>query len=284
MSKIAIYGALLGAISLAAQDPGADAKQLAKKIQDEASAKILDSVMIEGRTVKNAPYSATAVTEMTQTLGDGNRINNTSSTTIYRDGQGRERREMANGREISISDPVEGVSYVLNTSEKVARKDGRRVVRIMSDGPGQVTATGGGDRGVATTENRVIVMNSPGSGPETLFFSAKEALSSKNQVKTEDLGTQTIEGVQAQGTRTTITIPEGQIGNEKPIITVSERWYSPELQVVVKSTRDDPRMGKSTYTLTNINRSEPSPTLFQVPPDYTVTDMGVIRRDREERQ
>lgn len=279
MTKIAIYGALLRAISLAAQDPGADAKQLAKKIQDETTAKILDSVMIEGRTVKNAPYSATAVSESVQTLSDSNRITNTSSTTIYRDGQGRERREMDNGREIAITDPVENVSYTLIPSEKVARKDGRHVVRITTDGP-----AGGGTRGIATTENRVIIMNSPGSGPETFFFATKDSLSSKNQVKTEDLGTQTIEGVQAQGTRTTVTIPAGAIGNDKPIVTVSERWYSPELQVVVKNTRDDPRMGKSTYTLTNINRSEPSPTLFQVPSDYTVTDMGVIRRDREEQQ
>jgi hypothetical protein len=110
-----------------------------------------------------------------------------------------------------------------------------------------------------------------GSGPETFVFN--EERSSKADSKVEHLGTQMIEGVAAEGTRTTVTIPAGQIGNELPIVTVNERWYSPDLQVVVKNTRSDPRTGTSTYTLTNINRSEPLPSLFQVPPDYTTIDM-----------
>jgi hypothetical protein len=89
-------------------------------------------------------------------------------------------------------------------------------------------------------------------------------------VKKEDLGTQTIGGVAAQGTRYTRTIPAGQIGNDKPISIVNERWFSTDLQVVVKSTRTDPRFGSTTYTLTNIQRQEPAATLFAVPSDYTV--------------
>ncbi len=90
--------------------------------------------------------------------------------------------------------------------------------------------------------------------------------------KVENLGPSTIEGVQAEGTRTTVTIPAGQIGNERDINIVSERWYSPELQVVLLSKHSDPRMGESVYKLTNINRSEPLPSMFQVPPDYSVVD------------
>lgn len=83
---------------------------------------------------------------------------------------------------------------------------------------------------------------------------------------------QTFEGVAAEGTRTTVTIPAGQIGNEQPIVTVSERWYSPDLQVTVMTTRSDPRTGTTTYKLTNVNRSEPAPSLFQVPADYKIDD------------
>ena len=91
-------------------------------------------------------------------------------------------------------------------------------------------------------------------------------------MKTESLGSQIIEGVKADGTRTTITIPAGAVGNERPIEIVSERWYSPDLQTVVKSTHNDPRMEETVYRLININRSEPPQALFVVPADYTVTD------------
>src|SRR5215510_12425061 len=98
------------------------------------------------------------------------------------------------------------------------------------------------------------------------------AWTSDAEVNHEQLGTQTIEGLAAEGTRVTFTIPAGKIGNERPIVTVNERWYSPELQAVVMSKNSDPRMGETTYRLTNIVRSEPDPSLFQVPSDYTVKD------------
>src|SRR6266550_1451990 len=93
-------------------------------------------------------------------------------------------------------------------------------------------------------------------------------------LKKEDLGTQTIAGVSAQGTRITHTVPAGQIGNEKAITIVSEHWYSNDLQTVVMSKRSDPRFGDTTYTLTNIQRSAPAATRFAVPSDYQVTQGG----------
>jgi hypothetical protein len=79
--------------------------------------------------------------------------------------------------------------------------------------------------------------------------------------------------LQAEGTRITTTIPAGDIGNEQPIQIVDERWYSPELQVVVMTRHSDPRFGETTYRLTNIQRGEPSASLFQVPSDYTVKEV-----------
>jgi len=81
-------------------------------------------------------------------------------------------------------------------------------------------------------------------------------------VKKESLGTQAINGVNAEGTRITHTVPAGQIGNDKPIQIVFERWYSPDLQIVVKSTRNDPRFGTTTYALSNVQRTEPAAALF----------------------
>jgi hypothetical protein len=94
----------------------------------------------------------------------------------------------------------------------------------------------------------------------------------EGEVNTESLGRQTIEGVEADGQRVTVTIQAGKIGNERPIVTVNERWYSPELQTVVLSKNSDPRIGETTYKLTNIDRNEPDPSLFQVPADYTVEE------------
>ena len=90
----------------------------------------------------------------------------------------------------------------------------------------------------------------------------------------ERLGKQSIEGVEVEGTRSTVTIPAGQIGNEQPIRIVSERWYSPDLKVLVMSRQSDPRFGETTYRLTSIVRAEPAPELFEVPADFTVVEPG----------
>ena len=92
------------------------------------------------------------------------------------------------------------------------------------------------------------------------------------QVSTEDLGSETMQGVTVTGTRTTRTIPVGQIGNDAPISIVTEVWMSPELKTVVYSKRSDPRMGVQTFQLTNITRGEPDPSLFTVPAGFSITD------------
>lgn len=103
-----------------------------------------------------------------------------------------------------------------------------------------------------------------------------------SEAVTESLGTQTIEGVLAEGTRSTTTIPAGQIGNERPIEIVSERWFSPDLKVLVMSRQSDPRFGETTYRLSNIVIGHPEPSLFEVPPDFHVVESTagerVIRR------
>ena len=86
--------------------------------------------------------------------------------------------------------------------------------------------------------------------------------------KSEPLGQQLMEGVNVEGNRTIATIEAGQIGNDRPIQIVTERWYSRELETAVKMTHSDPRTGQETLQLTNISRAEPSPDLFQVPPGY----------------
>jgi hypothetical protein len=230
------------------------------------------------RLVKGAPYSAQAITETTQILSDGNRIVNSSTAAVYRDGEGRTRREQTlkaigafsalgeSFKTISINDPVAGVSYVLEPHSHTARKiQGLRVETGTAAGF-KVTSGGEGN----------VIFNRTSNGEVQIRRSTVEATlredKLRNEFHNEDLGTQAIEGVNAVGTKTTITIPAGQIGNERAIEIVDERWFSPELKTVVMTRHLDPRSGEVIYRLTNINRVEPDHSLFEVPSDYTLRD------------
>jgi hypothetical protein len=215
-----------------------------------------------GKTVKGAPFSATATSETTETLQDGSVIHRTSQVSMYRDSQGRSRHEAsftgfgpltASGapkKMVMISDPVAGVHIMLDDEQKVAHKSALRV----QDG------NGANANSAANFQNR-----------EQERIQKEEAA---GLLKKESLGTQTINGVVAEGTRTTRIIPVGQIGNEKALQVVSERWYSADLQIVLKSSRTDPRTGTTTYTVTSIQRTEPAATLFTVPAGYSVQAGG----------
>jgi hypothetical protein len=111
-----------------------------------------------------------------------------------------------------------------------------------------------------------------GTSAPGVFFEKHLITSEQDQGNEEDLGSQTMEGVLVNGVRTTHTIPAGQIGNERPITIVTEVWTSPDLKTVVYSKRSDPRMGEQTFRLTNIVRTEPSPSLFTVPADFKIVD------------
>jgi hypothetical protein len=210
----------------------------------------------DGKIVKGAPYSATAITETVQTLSDGTKISHKRMENIYRDGEGRTRREFNLDRVGPFS--VEG-----EPSQMVFIDDVTGGMRFALD------------------LNRRTVRKLPRfGGPPPPFRPPSTSLATEK--KTESLGKQTIEGIEAEGTRITVTIPGGKIGNDRPIEIVSERWESPELQVVVLSKHQDPRAGETTYRLTTINRSEPARSLFEIPSDFTV-DEGPPMRPRRRR-
>ncbi|MBD0371861.1 MAG: hypothetical protein ICV60_13560 [Pyrinomonadaceae bacterium] len=232
-------------------------------------------VSFERKTVKGAPYSAEATTETIQTLSDGNRIVRRNSSTIYRDSEGRTRREQTLGsigqwtatgepqKTIFINDPVARVNYVLDPKAQTARK--MVLPQLLERTFSRAAAVTAPDvrNGNVPGGVRVIESTAPTASTERL---------ERHQPKVESLGKQVIEGVEAEGTRTTLTIPAGKIGNERQIDIVTERWYSPELQVVVYSKKTDPIAGDTTYRLTNINRDEPARSLFEVPAGYKIKE------------
>jgi hypothetical protein len=247
---------------------------------------------VAGKLVKGAPYSAEAVTETTQTLADGNRISRKSSTAVYRDSEGRTRREVSLGsigpwassgdtpaKMIFIHDPVAGVSYSLNEKDKTARKTEGNAMVVAFSSEVKERRPAGADVGIAVErqiahESMVTAAGSGAPADRLLGVPGARAIrvpmpDAKN-ARTESLGKRNIEGVEAEGTRTTSTIAAGEIGNERPIEIVSERWYSPELQTLVMTRQADPRVGETVYKLSNLRRAEPGPQMFEVPSDYTV--------------
>lgn len=284
-----------------------------------------DVSVFSDKIVKNAPFSADAVSESVQTLGDGNRIVNSSTGKLHRNSEGRFRREIGSGTgsgfalgfygasvndffggpAVTLLDPVAGFRYQLDLNLKTARQNallptivsprkklaaasGQKdnvppaddatkaqmdALKLQMEGmKGQMDGVKGHMeamkehlKGVARVSGQAMTYEFSKNHGGTVFAPLTKQ---RYESRTDNLGTQNIEGVEAEGTRTTTTIPAGAIGNDRPIEIVYERWYSNDLQLVVMSKNTDPRFGEQTYRLTNINRTEPDPALFTVPTGF----------------
>jgi hypothetical protein len=257
------------------------------------------------KVVKGSPFSAEAVSESVQVLSDGNRIVRSTTSKLYRNSEGRFRRELSGGsgdafgsaftigQGITIVDPVIGHRVLLDSEMKTARiteLHNKAVTVLGSAKPAHAPQAVIAELEAAKQRSvtRVLLPNGQYE-KEALTYATKVegggtgfaytmGPKSKYETRTEQLGTQNIEGVNAEGTRTVTTIPAGAIGNERPIEMVYEKWYSPELDLVVMSKSSDPRFGEQTYRLTNIVRSEPDPSLFSLPSGYKVLQPGSVYR------
>jgi len=340
------------ALKAQAREMAAQAKEMAKYFKDDAMLLALDEELMAlppsmaffandfghaREIVKNAPYTAEAVTESIQLLPDGNRIVRKSSTLLARDGAGRTRQERKGDRRsgVYIYDPMDGRSIVLNENSRTATRI-PRVPEMPSPpvpptppvpgasgvpgvpGAGAGAGAGGGagggagagagagarasagSRDVEVQPGRVIVRSRNRSGDastdsedvrvEVIRIGRDEHAGAippmppmpplmlpivpRGKGETKNLGTREFDGIKADGTMTSHTIPAGEIGNEKPIVVSSERWFSPELHIVVYAKTSDPRAGETIYRLTNVKKGEPSAELFKVPADYRTRGEG----------
>lgn len=228
---------------------------------------------IFGTPVTGSPYSAEETSERVQTLADGTRITQSQgSVKYYRDSLGRTRTErtlpgppgvvagFTPPTIVEIFDPIAGVHYTLDENSRTAHK---MSVRILPPPPPPPATSS------APAPRALMARISPGPIP-TRGPANNDA--QQPQVSRESLGTQMIEGVMAEGTRTTMTYPIGSIGNDRPITETSEIWRSPELRITVLTKNSSPMSGDLTTKITNISRSEPDPSLFQAPADYQIVD------------
>jgi hypothetical protein len=303
-------GSALLAFRAGAQDPKTTLDLAQAKLNAEREHVVQMKMMgaVKGMTVTGVPYSADEVTESTQVLADGTRIHRENKTSVYRDGEGRVRRETPDS--IMITDPVANVTYVLSPKSMTGQK--------LPMGAGNfVFVNDRVEGGVRTPMTSTFTMTSSSDGPVSISVNgepldekamaeamakAKESgrtvtydrrtITTSQDVKTttggpavgwamttaarkvpgESIGTQVIEGVNAEGTRSVSTIEAGSIGNDRPISITSETWYSPDLKMPVLTKRTDPRTGDETFRLTNIRRGEPGAYLFQPPAGYQISD------------
>jgi hypothetical protein len=193
------------------------------------------------QTVTGSPFSATKTDSHSETLSDGNQIQDSRTEKIYRDSDGRMRSEAtmttpsgATHTMITIFDPVAGFVAHLNPADSTAVK------QPLPPAPPKGERNG-----------------PPSDGP---------------QVTKTDLGSQSISGVTATGTSITHTVPAGARGNSQPLVDTREVWVSTALQIPVKVSSSDPMHGNSTMIMSNIVQGAQDPTLFQIPSGYTLKD------------
>lgn len=207
------------------------------------------------KLVKGQPFSADIVIEDNRRLYDGSTVTKQVNGAVYRDTAGRTRREM----------PLENVGgfNVVGDNSKP-----QKLVFINDLSAHTQYFLDYGNKVARKNE----MVGNPGQKPDK---------DGPPDAKSESLGTKTIDGISVEGTRNTFEIPAGQLGNAKPIQVIDERWFSPELQVVVLSRHVDPVAGEHVFKLVNIKRSEPSADLFNVPEGFKVVENKPVRRPEE---
>lgn len=219
------------------REPPPDAPPL-----DSPTAQFIGAEMRFGdKLVKNAPFSAETIIENTRRLFDGSTIVKQTKGAIYRDTAGRTRREQ----------PLESIGGF----SVVGENGSPQKLIFINDFSAKMQ--------YFLDSNRKIARKNP--LPDNL-----PPVTEPKDGKTESLGTKTIEGVNVEGTRITVEIPAGQIGNDKPLSVVTEKWFSPELQIVILSRHLDPIAGEHVFRLVNIKKGEPSVELFGVPNDFKI--------------
>jgi hypothetical protein len=224
----------------------AEQREMVAKKQMQEKLELLAAT--QHKVITGKPYYATSTTEIIQTLADGNRIVQHSSSVIYRDSEGRTRRDQtfpsfdgqSGETKIFIDDPVAKTAYVLDSHEKIAH---------------------------TISSSREVMLKLERSN-DTMANVKLPKLDEQHDIVTDQLGAMNIQGVSCIGKRQTITIPAGQVGNEKPIAIVTEVWTSPDIEAIVKSTTTDPRFGETTYTLNNLQLKDQPAGLFALPGNY----------------
>ncbi|MES2391689.1 MAG: hypothetical protein V4555_08615 [Acidobacteriota bacterium] len=252
--------------------------------------------------VSGQPYEASKVTHSVWKLADGTTIRHDAESKIARDDAGRVREDIEQTRAMSLggkqtNSTVESVTVADPVDHSLLTWSGTGKLKLatrmqMPDLSALTKKLPGGVHGImggiaiapppppGGTEGPHVAMVRLGSREGNASAYDVDVAKTpgtdvtRDVVRTEELGQQSLAGLLVTGKRTTTMIPTGKIGNNQPITIVHEEWYSPDLQVVVKTMDSDPRSGERTMELQGLTRGEPDAALFHVPEGYEVRDMA----------
>ena len=219
------------------------------RVPDGGAGGRMESIFIPPKA--GAPFSLTLSTEWSRPLGSGGTFTLVNERPIVRDSKGRIYQErwilVPKGGAIKshmdvfqIADPEQHIWYNCFTATKVCN------LYIYH---------------MTTQDKFEPAIGSSGLLPNGDGFRQHE-----------DLGLSSTQGVDTHGYRETVTVNTGVMGNDKPMISTREFWYSPHLAVNLISIVDNPQSGKQVFTVKELSTSEPEPSFFEVPADYKVVD------------
>jgi hypothetical protein len=224
------------------------------------------------------PFTGILKTSFEQKLVDGNTIRSVTRNHQARDSSRRTMVEMAEGC-LPGDDGQTHLRLRVSVNDPVARTSMNW--EVGSDGQPKVVHVFHQDD---TAQRQIRAAKRPEPTPEELEQRKKmmqaaqaQALRLRKEEHIEDLGIKQINGVSAQGTRTTRTIPAGEEGNDMPLVVMNEIWRSREFGLTMMAVRDDPRRGRTTTEYEDFNRGEPDPAVFAPPAGYTVQEQHPIQ-------
>ena len=235
--------------------------------------------------VTGAPYSAEGTTTVKMRMFDGTRIERSVSAKFFRDSAGRIRREQTvvglealdPGNDfravVTIVDHVGGVMYTLNPGTRTAHQLALSALKTSSP----ITAADQlakaraalADAAARLRANHPDLEQYRRAVSDAEKRAEAEAIGGAKPTR-QSLGTKDIDGFTATGYRDVVIIPVGQVGNDKPIEIVDERWESAELKTALYTKHSDPRSGDVEFKLTKVSRQEPAKDLFTVPAGYEI--------------
>lgn len=150
----------------------------------------------------------------------------------------------------------------------------KQAVTICDPVKGEIIQLDNVDRS-ATTRHLVVLHAADSSSPPSPYCRVPPypQMRSATDMQIEDLGHRDIEGYDAIGWRVTT---HTRVPNSSPAATmqrITETWCSEELKAVLLEVLTGSENGpKEEVALTQIQRIEPNPSLFEIPSDYTVSE------------
>jgi hypothetical protein len=228
---------------------------------------------------QSKPYTAEFAITAVKTRADGTTITQESTEVIARDARGRTLTSITTvpaagndspATKFRVFDPVNRVNSNWDSVSSVAR-----VVKRPSPTPGGAScwietpdnASRGSNAGGPST-----IKANPVVSPPTGLTAVINKNSTPPHVKTtvEYLGTETIDGWTARGSRVTQTTSSDATGNDEPSVSTRESWQANAngIGLTIREIDDDPQNGKRTTELVKFSLGEPDPATFQPPQGY----------------